>query len=121
MQPNAEFYVLGHLSKFVKPGARRVESSSWGTTDWNGRLMSVAFTNPDGSTALVVHNQSDDPKEFAVAMGSGVFEADLPGGALATYVWTTPTTRWTHGRRSRGMSRSRRPDPGTWAWSWMGT
>jgi len=84
---NAEYYVIGHLSKFVKPGAVRIASTSFGTTGWNGQIMDVAFRNPDGSTALVVHNENDDPRSFAVAMGEYVFEYTLPGGALATFTW----------------------------------
>ncbi|MBV1850564.1 discoidin domain-containing protein [Catellatospora tritici] len=84
---NAEYYTIGHLSKFVQPGAVRVASTSFGTTGWNGQIMDVAFRNPDGSTALVVHNENDDPRSFAVAVGDRIFEYTLPGGALATFTW----------------------------------
>ncbi|HYQ69221.1 discoidin domain-containing protein [Actinophytocola sp.] len=83
----AEYYTIGHLSKFVKPGARRIASTSFGTTGWNGQIMDVAFRNPDGSTALVVHNENDDPRTFAVDVGDRTFEYTLPGGALATFTW----------------------------------
>ena len=62
-------------------------SSSFGTTGWNGMLMDAAFENPDGSTVLVVHNEHDDPRSFAVAEGDRSFDYTLPGGALATFVW----------------------------------
>jgi glucosylceramidase len=84
---NAEYYTIGHLSKFVKPGAVRIASTSFGTTGWNGQIMDVAFRNPDGSTALVVHNENDDPRSFAVAAGGRSFDYTLPGGALATFTW----------------------------------
>jgi glucosylceramidase len=84
---NAEYYTIGHLSKFVKPGAVRIASTSFGTTGWNGQIMDVAFRNPDGSTALVVHNENDDPRTFAVAVGGQSFDYTLPGGALATFTW----------------------------------
>jgi glucosylceramidase len=84
---NAEYYTLGHLARFVRPGAVRVASSSFGTTGWNGQLMDAAFVNPDGSTALVVHNENDDPRTFAVAAGGWTFDYTLPGGALATFTW----------------------------------
>ncbi|TDD27832.1 glucan endo-1,6-beta-glucosidase [Kribbella turkmenica] len=84
---DAEYFTIGHLSKFVKPGAVRIGSTSYGTTGWNGHLMSVAFRNPDGSTALLVHNENDDPRSFAVAVGDRSFEYDLPGGAIATFTW----------------------------------
>ncbi|MFI0897296.1 discoidin domain-containing protein [Streptomyces sp. NPDC020983] len=84
---NAEYSTIGHLSKFVKPGAVRIASTSYGTTGWNGRLTDVAFTNPDGSTALVVHNENDAPRSFSVAVGDRSFDYTLPGGALATFTW----------------------------------
>jgi glucosylceramidase len=84
---NAEFYTLGHLARFVRPGATRVASTSFGTTGWNGQVQDVAFVNPDGSTVLVAHNQNDNPQAFAVRVGEQSFSYTLPGGALATFVW----------------------------------
>ncbi|TDO54850.1 glucosylceramidase [Kribbella sp. VKM Ac-2527] len=86
---DAEYYTIGHLSKFVKTGAVRIGSTSYGTTGWNGQLMSAAFRNPDGSTALLVHNENDDPRSFAVAIGGRSFEYTLPGGSIATFVWSS--------------------------------
>ncbi len=84
---DAEYYTIGHLSKFVKPGATRIASTSFGTTGWNGQVIDSAFRNPDGSTALVVHNENDEPRTFAVSVGDRQFEYTLPGGALATFTW----------------------------------
>jgi glucosylceramidase len=85
---DAEYYTLGHLARFVRPGAQRIASTSFGTTGWNGQIMDVGFRNPDGSTALLVHNENDDPRTFAVAQGGSSFEYTLPGGALATFTWS---------------------------------
>jgi glucosylceramidase len=84
---DAEYYTIGHLSKFVRTGAVRIASTSYGTTGWNGQLMSSAFRNPDGSTALVVHNENDEPRTFAVAVGDQSFEYTLPGGSIGTFTW----------------------------------
>jgi glucosylceramidase len=51
---NAEYYSLGQASKFVKPGAVRIGSNTFGS----GNIEDVAFQNPDGSTALVVLNSN---------------------------------------------------------------
>jgi glucosylceramidase len=84
---NAEYFTLGHLARFIRPGAERIASTSFGTTGWNGQIMDAAFRNPDGSTALVVHNENDDARSFAVAQGGASFTYMLPGGALATFTW----------------------------------
>jgi glucosylceramidase len=84
---NAEYYTLGHLSRFVKPGAVRIASTSFGTTGWNGEIMDEAFRDPDGTTVLVAHNENDNPQTFAVLEGGQSFTDTLPGGALATFTW----------------------------------
>jgi len=101
---NAEYYTLGHLARFVQPGAVRIASTSFGTTGWNGQVMDVAFRNPDGSTVLVAHNENDNPQTFAVQEGGEHFDYTLPGGALATFVW--------HG--SPSGSALHQVDPGGW-------
>jgi glucosylceramidase len=88
--PNAEYFALGHLSRFVQPGAKRIASTSFGTTGWNGQIMDVAFVNPDGSTVLVAHNENDNPQSFSVSENGQSFDYTLPGGSLATFVWATP-------------------------------
>jgi glucosylceramidase len=84
---DAEYFTVGHAAKFVRPGAVRIASTSFGTTGWNGQIMDVAFRNPDGSTALIVHNENDDPRSFAVSVGDRQFAYTLPGGAIATFTW----------------------------------
>jgi glucosylceramidase len=88
--PDAEYYALGHLSRFVQPGAVRIASTSFGTTGWNGQIMDVAFVNPNGSTVLVAHNENDSPQSFSVSENGQSFDYTLPGDSLATFVWGTP-------------------------------
>jgi glucosylceramidase len=88
---NAEYYTLGHLSRFVQPGAVRIASTSFGTTGWNGQVMDVAFRNPDGSTVLVAHNENDNPQAFGVLVGGRSFTYTLPGASLATFTWRVHT------------------------------
>ncbi len=35
----------------------------------------------------MVHNEHDDPRTIAVAVGGQSFDYTLPGGALATFTW----------------------------------
>lgn len=79
---NAEYYVLGHLSKFVQPGAVRVDSTGYG----EGGIQNVAFRNPDGTIVLVAIN-SGGTQNFQVSYGGQSFGYQLPGGAMATFTW----------------------------------
>ncbi|MGW1466713.1 discoidin domain-containing protein [Streptomyces sp. NPDC002308] len=95
---NAEYYTLGSLARFVDQGAVRIASTSFGTTGWNGQVEDVAFRNPDGSTVLVAHNESDDPQTFAIREGDRYLTYTLPGGALADFVWKSGRTPGTAGK-----------------------
>ena len=78
---NEEFYVLGHVTKFVDPGAYRVDS---GPSDY--RLPSqVAFLNPDGSLVLIV--QADAAVRFEVSWNGQSFSYQLPSAGVATFKW----------------------------------
>jgi O-glycosyl hydrolase len=82
--PTADYWGLAQASKFVQPGARRVASNTFG----KGSLEDVAFTNPDGSTALVTYNSSSTARTFNVGWGDRHFTYTLAAGAAATFTWT---------------------------------
>ncbi|MGA2736293.1 MAG: glycoside hydrolase family 30 beta sandwich domain-containing protein [Bryobacteraceae bacterium] len=83
---NVEYYVLGHLGKFVQPGAYRIDSNTYGS----GSLEDVAFQNPDGSIVLLVLNAASSSSTFAVTWNGANFTDTLPTGAVATYEWLVP-------------------------------
>jgi glucosylceramidase len=86
---NAEYYVLGQASKFVKPGALRIDSSTFGS----GNLEDVAFQNPDGSDALIALNaDTSSAHTFNVDENGQYFSYTLPAGAVATFTWTPGST-----------------------------
>jgi glucosylceramidase len=86
---NAEYYVLGQASKFVKPGAVRIDSNTFGS----GNLEDVAFQNPDGSDALIALNaDTSSAHTFNVDENGQYFSYTLPAGAVATFTWTPGST-----------------------------
>src|SRR5205823_1296957 len=78
------YYALGHLSKFVLPGAVRIGSTSLA----DGSVEDVAFRNTDGSTVLVAHNTTTSPRTFQVLEGHNSFGSTLGAGAAVTFRWT---------------------------------
>ena len=86
---NVAFYIIGQISKFVKPGAVRIGSSST-----NGSIFSVGFKNPDGSISLVVYN-SGGSNSIKVVSGSSAFNYTVPASSAVTFNWgagTPPVT-----------------------------
>jgi glucosylceramidase len=86
---NAEYYVLGQASKFVKPGAVRISSNTFGS----GNIEDVAFRNPDGSNALIVLNaDTANSHSFNVSENGQSFTYSLPARAVATFTWPALST-----------------------------
>jgi len=84
---NADYYALAQVSKFVKPGASRIYSNSFGA----GSVEDVAFQNPDGSKVVVAYNDSDAAKTFSVADGTQSFDYTLGAGDAVTFTYAGPT------------------------------
>lgn len=55
------YYYIGHLSKFIRPGAKRVSASGS-----RSALLSTAFKNTDGSLVVVVMNQTDKDLDYSL-------------------------------------------------------
>jgi glucosylceramidase len=75
------FHYIAHFSRFVKPGARRIESA-----EGPAQIESVAFKNPDGSIVVVVLNRTDESVAFTLRLGAGEIEEAMPARAIRTYV-----------------------------------
>jgi O-glycosyl hydrolase len=76
-----DFYTLGHFSKFILPGARRIQSGN------ASGILSAAFLNPDGTRVLIVFNDTSGSNPFQVRWGSKAFAYVLPSNSGATFVW----------------------------------
>lgn len=76
---NHEYYLLKHVSHFVKPGAYRLQTR--GTFD-----NLLAFINPDQSVVLVLQNETDRPKTIRLAIDSRELAIPLPADSFNTVV-----------------------------------
>lgn len=78
---NVAYYVIGHASKFVRPGSVRIGSTLVGT------LSNVAFKTPEGKRVLIVMNTSSNSQLFNIKHNGKMVTTNLPGGAAGTFVW----------------------------------
>jgi glucosylceramidase len=83
--PTVDYTALAHASKFVIPGAYRVESNTFD----EGSLEDVAFRNPDGSLVLLVLNASGSSITFNIGWAEKFAVYKLPSGAVATFRWNS--------------------------------
>jgi glucosylceramidase len=77
-----EYYDMGQLTKFVKPGAYRIDSTA------NSTIPNVAWQNPDGSKALIAYNGTGSTQPMTVNWGNERFTYNLPAATSATFTWS---------------------------------
>lgn len=81
---NVEYFSIGHFSKFIRPGAFRISSTSFESST---KLDHVAFINSDKSRVLVVTNADSTPKTFLVKDGERQISYQISASSVATIVW----------------------------------
>jgi glucosylceramidase len=75
------YYYIGHFSKFVRPGAKRVIASSM-----HDDLATTAFKNQDGSIAVVVMNASEKEIPFRLWIDGEAAATNSPARSIITLV-----------------------------------
>lgn len=75
------YYYIGHFSKFIRPGAKRIISSS-NRTD----LLTTAFVNEDGKVAVVVMNKGGKTIPYRLWIGGKAVEVKSLPHSIATLV-----------------------------------
>lgn len=77
----ASYYYMGHFSKFIRPGARRITCSSN-----NDDIMATAFLNPDKSIVVVSMNMTDNPLDSKIWIDKKGIQNNLPAHSISTVV-----------------------------------
>ncbi|MBW3112825.1 glucosylceramidase [Bacillus sp. MCCB 382] len=78
---NSSYYYIGHFSKYVKEGARRIGCEISGEA-----VLGTSFENPDGEIVVVVMNANDHDEEISLACGNEHFSTTLPLHSIATFI-----------------------------------
>ena len=76
------YYYIGHFSKYVKKGAKRIGSSKWCS-----EIDTVSFKNPDGTIVSVVLNRTNDDLDFAFKLGDTFISCKAEARSIATYIF----------------------------------
>lgn len=76
------YYYIGHFSKFVRPGAKRIACSPS-----RSQLLSVAFLNPDGKVSVVVMNKSDQKISYYLWLDGKAAEVSSLPHSIQTLVF----------------------------------
>ncbi|MHC1777059.1 MAG: glycoside hydrolase family 30 beta sandwich domain-containing protein [Lentimicrobium sp.] len=76
------YYYIGHFSKFIRPGAKRIIASPS-----RSQLIATAFKNTDGSVAVIVMNESDKTIEYKLMVGNKAVPLTSMPHSISTVVF----------------------------------
>lgn len=76
------YYYIGHISKFVRPGAKRIACSPS-----RSALEATAFINTDGKVAVVVMNKSNEKVEYNLWIQGKATKVESPARSMQTLVF----------------------------------
>src|SRR6187401_1119268 len=75
------YYYIGHFSKFIKPGAKRIISSPS-----RSQLLTTAFKNEDGTVVVIVMNEKNIKTPFMLWINGKAAETTALPHSINTYV-----------------------------------
>lgn len=78
---NSSYYYIGHFSKFVKAGAKRIFSDC-SVED----ISIVAFRNPDKKIIIIVMNEAEEHREISIKIESEYINMRLESHSIVTYI-----------------------------------
>lgn len=84
MTRNSHYYIIGHLSSVVKPGAIRIGTSGYSIPG----LEYAAFKNTDGSYAMVLLNNTTENQKITLSDNQNHFSYEVPANAVVSYRWS---------------------------------
>ena len=76
------YYFIGHFSRFIQPGAKRVSSVAS-----RSQLLTTSFMNKDSKLVTVVMNQSNLPLEYYLMIGTQAAKLTIPARAIQSLVY----------------------------------
>ncbi len=76
------YYYVGHFSKFIRPNAKRIS-----TTSSRSHLLATSFINTDRNIATVVMNQSDLDIEYNLIYEKRQSKIKIPAHSIQTILY----------------------------------
>ena len=76
------YYYIGHFSKFIRPGARRILASPS-----RSMLLTTGFVNEDGTVAVVVMNPTPRGGQYSLVVGAASVEISSRPHSIQTVVF----------------------------------
>ena len=82
-ETNVSYYIIGHLSKFVQPGAMKID-----VTTNSSKLFVTGFKNPDNTLTVLAFNYwggINDTEDIQLVVGAEKIDFSIPPRSAVTF------------------------------------
>lgn len=76
------YYYIGHFSKFIKPGAKRIACSAS-----RSQFLATAFQNPDGKIVVIAMNQTGKATPYFIWVNGKAAEVNALPHSISTIIF----------------------------------
>lgn len=76
------YYYIGHFSKFIKPGAKRIAAAAS-----RSQLLTTAFRNEDGTTVVIVMNQTGKEAPYFLWINGEAVTLNAKSHSISTIIF----------------------------------
>ncbi len=76
------YYYIGHFSKFIKPGAKRIIAAAS-----RSQLLTTAFVNPDGKVVVIVMNQGATKVPYSLWVNGKAAATEALPHSISTLIY----------------------------------
>ena len=78
---NLSYYYIGHFSKYIKPGAKRI-----GYSKFTDKIEVCTFKNLDNSVIIVLLNRNDFNMQYTLKFGNHAYKDNLDSHCIVTFI-----------------------------------
>lgn len=79
VEQRLSFHYIGHFSKYIKPGAKRIAA-----TKYTDKLDLTVLKNKDGSIVCVIMNRTDEDIEVVLRLEGKSVKINIPANTIST-------------------------------------
>ena len=76
------YYYIGHFSKYIEPGAKRLSTSTSRST-----ILATSFINEDGNVSTIVMNETDEDIAYNFIVGDKEVKLNIPAHSMQTLLY----------------------------------
>ncbi len=76
------YYIMGHFSKYIRPGAVRIELSA----SWPEGISGTAVANPNGDIVVALLNTTSEPLVYSINLRGEEHRFSIDASALQTVI-----------------------------------